>query len=322
MNMKDNPLISIIVPCYKVEKYLPICIESIIRQTYTHLEILLVDDGSPDKSGQICDEYAEKDSRIIVIHKENGGLSDARNVAINQANGEWITFVDSDDFIADNYVETLYGLARELRCDCSVCCLRSFNEGEIPMKRFSLPKKESFPPLKAIELMFYQKKFDHCAQAKLYHRRLFDTGIKYPKGLVFEDMATTYQLLMQSQGVAYTDADLYNYLLRKDSITGNYTPEKIEDGLKVLKMMDDHMEMFHGIEKAYLCRKFTFLMHMLMIMPKTDRHYDEMIADFDSVREEVLLDKHARGKKRIAALLSYLGMDVLKWAYSFVNPRE
>ena len=109
----ETPLISIIVPVYKVEPYLHKCVDSILSQTYTHLEIFLVDDGSPDNCGKICDDFARKDKRIKVIHKKNGGLSDARNVAIDVAKGEYITFVDSDDFVTSDYVETLYHLVEK-----------------------------------------------------------------------------------------------------------------------------------------------------------------------------------------------------------------
>ena len=108
-----QPLISVIVPCYNVEEYLPKCIESILNQTYRNLEILLVDDGSPDNCGRICDEYAAKDSRIRIIHKKNGGLSDARNAALDVMTGEYVTFIDSDDYVSDDYVEYLYKIIKE-----------------------------------------------------------------------------------------------------------------------------------------------------------------------------------------------------------------
>lgn len=315
------PLVSVIVPCYQVEKYLPTCIDSILRQTYSRLEILLVDDGSPDRCGEICDAYALKDDRIKVIHKQNGGLSDARNVAIDQAKGEWITFIDSDDFVADSYVETLYGLAMEYGSDCSVCRFMSIKEGDVVDSHRVTPSKEVFSPLKAVELMFYQEKFDNNAHSKLYHRRLFESGIRYPKGLVFEDLATTYQLLLNSHSVAYTDAELYYYLLRADSIEGAYHPRKIEDGLTVLKMLDDHMDLLQGIEKAYECRKFSFVMHLLLTMPKSDRHYREMTDCIVKMRKKVLLNGHARKKARAAALISYLGMFAVKSVFSLVNCR-
>lgn len=318
----DHPLITVIVPCYKVEPYLPTCIDSILRQTYRHLEVLLVDDGSPDNSGRICDDYAKKDTRITVIHKENGGLSDARNVAIDQAKGEWITFIDSDDFVADDYVETLYGLAIDFGCDCSVCRFRTFKEGSKPVNRHVSPIKEMFTPMKAVEQMFYQEKFDNNAHAKLYHRRLFESGIRYPKGLVFEDLATTYKLLLQSHGVAYTDAELYYYLLRADSIEGSYSAKKVDDGLTVLKSIDENKSLLNGIEKAYQCRKFSFILHLLMAAPETDGHYDEMKDYVMKTRKSVLLDAHARKKARAAALLSYVGIGFVKRVFSIVNQRK
>lgn len=316
------PLITVIVPCYKVEKYLPECVDSILRQTYRNLEIVLVDDGSPDRCGEICDAYAKKDSRVVVIHKPNGGLSDARNVAIDQAEGEWITFIDSDDFISDNYVEILYNLAAELRCECSVCPLDPFREGEEPAVDNVSRLQERLLPQKAVEKMFYQEMFDNNAHSKLYHSRLFESGIRFPKGRVFEDLAITYKLLLLSNGVAYTDAKPYHYLLRDDSIEGQYNPKKVEDGLAVLKSMDENISMFQGIEKAYQSRKFSFLLHLLLTMPKGALHYDEMVSDVKKLRKSVLFDFHGRKKARIAAVLSYLGMDVLKSVFSFVNKRK
>lgn len=319
---KDSPLISVIVPCYKVEHYLPRCIDSILRQTYEHLEIMLVDDGSPDRCGDICDGYAKRDSRIVVIHKENGGLSDARNVAIDLAKGEWITFVDSDDLVNDDYVEVLYRLVSEYGCECSVCLFNTFREGEEPRWFYGASRQEKMEPLKAVEQMFYQEKFDNNAVAKLYHRRLFGDGTRFPKGRVFEDLAITYKLLLHSKGVAYTNATLYHYLLRENSIDGCYSPKKVEDGLAVLKSIDDNIDMLKGIEKAYQCRKFSFLLHLLLLMPKDAEHFEQMVADAKQIRLSVLLDSYARRKARVAALLSYFGTDFLKLIFSFINQRR
>ena len=112
----NSPLISVIIPVYKVERYLDKCVNSVLSQTYTNLEIFLVDDGSPDNSGMMCDKYARDDSRVKVIHKKNGGLSDARNAAIDVATGDWLTFIDSDDYVAPDYVDTLYTLVSEKNC--------------------------------------------------------------------------------------------------------------------------------------------------------------------------------------------------------------
>ena len=135
-----RPLISVIVPCYNVERYLKKCVDSILNQTYKNLEIWLVDDGSPDNCGKICDELLKKDDRIKVIHKENGGLSDARNVAIDQATGEWITFVDSDDYVAVDYVETLYNLVENMTVKYLWQCLVLFMKGRNHKSRAAFMK--------------------------------------------------------------------------------------------------------------------------------------------------------------------------------------
>ena len=119
----NNLFVSIIVPVYKVERYLPRCIESILKQTYTNFELILVDDGTPDRSGIICDRYAEKDSRIRVVHKENGGVSSARNAGIDVAKGEWLTFIDSDDWVANDYLEVLLNPLGTYDCDMTIGAL-------------------------------------------------------------------------------------------------------------------------------------------------------------------------------------------------------
>ena len=182
--------------------------------------------------------------------------------------------------------------------------------------------KECMQPQKAVEQMFYQEKYDNNAASKLFHKRLFESGIRFPKGMIFEDLAITYKLLLLSKGVAYTDARLYNYLLRDGSIEGRYTPKKIEDGLAVLKSMDENIAMFQGIEKAYQSRKLSFLLHLLLTMPKGAAHYEEMVSDVKKLRKTVLFDIHGRKKARMAAVLSYFGMDILKSVFSFFNTRK
>ena len=176
-----QPLISVIVPCYNVEEYLPKCIESILNQTYRNLEILLVDDGSPDNCGRICDEYAAKDSRIRIIHKKNGGLSDARNAALDVMTGEYVTFIDSDDYVSDDYVEYLYKIIKESGVKLSVSSYQTFvddSSAEICTNNPLFVKIVHTND--ALTGMFYQQIFDTSAWAKMYHRSLFSDGIRYP----------------------------------------------------------------------------------------------------------------------------------------------
>ena len=320
-NMEQS-LISVIIPCYKVEKYLPKCIESILEQTYENLEIWLVDDGSPDNCGKICDEYAQKDERIKVIHKENGGLSDARNVAIGQATGEWITFVDSDDYVAATYVEELYSLVIKYNCEVGIALFCPFKEGGTPNLSKIKVVEEKMSPAYAVEQMFYQKRFDTCAWSKLYHRSLFEKGIRYPKGLLFEDLLTTYLLIFNSNGVAFKSKQLYYYLLRPSSIVGAYSPKKVQSALALIDMMDSNKELLKCVEKAYRCRMLSFCFHILLSMPINEKAADSLWMYIKKVRKCVLLDNKARMKARIAALVSYSGLRVARYFFTFVNKRS
>lgn len=311
-----QPLISVIVPCYKVERYLSRCLDSILRQTYSNLEVWLVDDGSPDNCGKICDDYALQDNRVKVIHKPNGGLSDARNVAIDQATGEWITFVDSDDYITEDYVEVLYSIVSKYECELGVGLYTAFKEGEEPITQQNLMVEERLEPLKAIEYMFYQEKFDTSAWAKIYHRSLFKDGIRYPKGLLYEDLATTYLLMLKSNGVAFTNKEIYYYLLRDSSIEGCYNPKKIKSGLAVAALMDDNREILRPVEDAYRCRKFSLFYHLLIPTP-IDAEGRNIMVDYIKVnRWKVLKNFKARKKARVAALLSYFGFDTVRCVFS------
>lgn len=318
----DQALVSVIVPCYKVERYLPKCIDSILLQTYNNLEIWLVDDGSPDDCGKICDEYAKKDSRIKVIHKPNGGLSDARNVAIDKATGEWITFVDSDDYVAEDYVETLYNLVIKYGCDVAVASFTTFNESGKPFLSDIHIKDEKLEPNDAVEQMFYQEKFDTSAWAKLYHKRLFEKNIRYPIGLLYEDLPTTYLLMLKSRGVAYSNKVIYYYLLRSSSIEGEYNPHKLKSGIAITALMDSHEDLLKPVEKAYRCRKLSLYFHLILPAPKDAPGRDVMIDYIRNNRWMVLKDKHARKKARVAALLSYLGFNIVRCLFFFINQRK
>lgn len=320
-----NSLISIIVPCYNVEEYLHKCVESLTAQTYKNIEIILVDDGSPDSSGAICDEYARKDKRIKVIHKENGGLSDARNVAIDIAVGEYITFVDSDDYVALDYVETLYRLVEKYQCKIGVAWLRAFHEGcEIDTKQPPYIEKV-FDRMEGIEKMFYQELFDTAAWCKIYHRSLFDTGIRYPFGLIYEDLPTTYLLFLQSDKIAFCNRIVYNYLLRTSSIEGQpFKANKLESALKILEMIQGHIRELKPIEKAVRCRLLSFCLHILLEMPAgyPDKRKQVLIDYVKRNRWKVLADTRARKKARIGALISYLGLNTARRILNQVKERN
>lgn len=310
-----KPLITVIVPCYNVEQYLPKCVDSILNQTYTNLEIFLVDDGSPDKSGEICDEYARRDNRIKVIHKENGGLSDARNVAMDVATGEYITFVDSDDYCALDYVETLYMLVAENDAQIGITWHRCFDEGTEPMVDSHEGKvTKVFSAEEALKSMFYQKDFDTAAWAKIYHRSLFD-GIRYPKGWLYEDLPTTYRLMHRCRKVAFTNYMSYYYLIRKSSIEGApFKPMKFDSCMKIVNQLKrDHSTMPKSIQKAMNCRIVSLAFHILLDVPQEQEEMRGALLDeIKQLRWSVLFDSKARKKARAACFLTLFGMRAIE----------
>ena len=216
--------ISVIVPIYNVEKYLPICIESIINQTYKNLEIILVNDGSTDNCRKICDKYARKDNRIKVIHKENGGLSDARNVGMEYATGDYIYFIDSDDYIDIKTIEILYKNLKKYNADISMSRFIRTNNNNF-RSDLSNEKIKLYSNVESLN-MLYNKEFTFhenyalfiCAWNKLYKKELLE-GIQYPIGKLYEDGATTYKILYKASLIVCSSLQLYYYYQREESIS-------------------------------------------------------------------------------------------------------
>ena len=242
-------LISIIVPVYNVEKYLNRCIDSLISQTYQNIEIILVDDGSTDSSSEIVDGYLKKDNRIKVFHKDNGGLSDARNKGIEISKGKYLSFVDSDDYVTNTYIETLYNTIIEYEADISICSYKvNYETGQILKKGKN--KKGVYSTEKALKNMLYHRDFDVSAWAKLYKKELFN-GIIFPKGRLFEDAATTYKLMMKSKRISYNLKEEYYYIIRDKSITTNsFNLQKMDLIVSTKEMFDEVSLNYPRLKKA------------------------------------------------------------------------
>lgn len=224
--------ISIIVPVYNVERYLERCIKSIQKQTFTNYELILINDGSLDKSGEICDCYAENDKRISVIHKENGGLSSARNAGIRVAKGAYLFFVDSDDVIHPNALEILYSNMQNNCSDISTGNFCRFSKDSQLNFSYNEKAKKGIE-LSGIEIL--EKLYDRdiaaryvSACGKLIKRDLFD-GILFPEGRLFEDEFTTYLLYYKSRKITAVDMQLYYYFVNDNGITQNLTLQKYFD---------------------------------------------------------------------------------------------
>lgn len=225
-----NKQISIIVPIYNVEKYLRRCIDAILNQTISNLEIILVDDGSPDLCPQICDEYAKRDNRIVVIHQENGGLSAARNAGIKAAKGEYIGFVDSDDYISPNMYELLYDNIEHYDADIAICNFEYVDDNGNALNRPSPMKTEVLTNKQALRKL-EEKRWTYYVTAwnKLYRRSLFDE-VTFPIGKLNEDSAIMHELFHKSRQIATIDDKLYYYVQRNNSIiSGGYNVKRLDE---------------------------------------------------------------------------------------------
>lgn len=241
--------ISIIVPVYMVEKYICRCVDSILNQTFINFELILVDDGSPDDSGKICDEYAKRDERIRVIHQKNQGLSAARNIAIEwslkNSESEWLTFIDSDDWIHKDYLQQLIDAAYCNTVDVSICSYASAYDEETQINLSSVKAQ-------VYEVEEFWMKFRTnatVAWGKLYKRTCFEK-IRYPLGKIYEDEYTTYKILFQQKKIAYISTPLYFYYVNPNSITHEKWSVKHLDSLDALQMQADYFKK-HGLARAH-----------------------------------------------------------------------
>lgn len=223
------PLISVIVPVYKVEPYLRRCVDSILNQTFRDFELILIDDGSPDDCPAICDEYAAKDSRVVVIHQKNGGLSAARNAGIDWAfansDSQWLTFIDSDDWVHPQYLEILLSGVKDYGAEISIGQYQLV-ERPIPIQHISAPQVSILPPVETYLTWFVPS---IAAWNKMYAKYLF-RDLRYPVGKLCEDAFTTYQLLFQSEHIAVIDSILYYYYRNDAGIMGSpWRPAKMDE---------------------------------------------------------------------------------------------
>ena len=284
--------ISVIVPVYNVENYLRRCVDSIINQTYKNLEIILVDDGSPDNCPVICDEYAQRDSRIKVIHKENGGLSDARNVGIDIASGDYLMFVDSDDYISEKMCGILYERLRSSNADMSICGVeRIYPDG----------RNSDYSNIEDALLTrddFFDKMEGKCgwcwvvAWNKLYKKSIFD-GLCYPVGKLYEDDFIIHKLLYKIEKISAVADHMYYYVQRADSIVNQCYSVKNLDSVQVFL---ERGEFFvrHGAScsRINFCLK-TALMFLylnfknLEITPETEQRYEELISYYKNLWNNV-----------------------------------
>ena len=234
MNVK-GPLVSIIVPIYNVETYIEKCLDSILTQTYTQLEVILVNDGSKDSSGKIAKEYALTDQRICYIEQENQGVSCARNKGVEQARGKYILFVDSDDWIEDNLVEECVKIAIHNEADLVEFGIQWVNSTN--GKKIFSKKVETFDNLTTIDMLFKKEKFYIAAWNRLYRKDLIQ-NLKFPEGKKHEDIDYTLRVLYSAQKIVYYDAGLYNYVQHLGSIMNSgFKIDMFKDKTEILEQL-------------------------------------------------------------------------------------
>ena len=311
---EKNDLISIVIPVYNVEQYLSKCIDSILNQTYKNLEIILVNDGSPDRCPEICEEYRLKDNRIKVINKENGGLSDARNVGIDNSSGNYVTFIDSDDYIDDDYIDILYKTLILYNADLSIASHKVIYPKKIIDKatgeKFCTNSKE------VLERILYDEGIDLSAWGKLYKKSLFN-NIKFPKGRLFEDSATTYRLIDASKKIAVNSKSVYNYVIRNNSISNEMFSEKKMDLIISTKEMTDlikkrYPELEKGCERRLMYAYLSTLTQLAKAKEKNKSIQVKLMNYIKHNRRRVLKDKRIPKRDRNGIISTMFGFEFYK----------
>lgn len=306
--------ITVIVPIYNVEQYLSQCLDSILRQTYKNLEIILVDDGSLDHCSEMCDIYQKKDNRIKVIHKKNGGLSDARNTALDIATGDYVTFVDSDDFILPNYVETLYTALKSNEADIAQVKFTYYFDDNDPEKYGSEKGYcRVYSCKEAIYSQLINGEITASACAKLYKIALFES-VRFPVGEIYEDLAVFCDLFLQASRVAYVNLVLYRYRVRKGSIMQqSFNRKQYVEVRWIERNMDMVLERYPDLEPEARARRVSsYFKTLYRILCSKDRtqyrvYQDEMVEKIRRDSKGLLGNRNIDNKLKIKIISLYLG---------------
>lgn len=260
-------LVSVIVPIYNIEEFVCRCVRSIQQQTFANLEIILVDDGSTDQSGAICDELAVEDHRVRVIHKLNGGLSDARNVGLRAASGELITLIDGDDYVAADYIENLLRPFGDVNVDISVSGFEKvLPEADTESSGGNCVAYSVMSRDEGLTRLFYQKGITTSAWGKMYRSVLFE-GVDYPVGEIHEDLPVTYQLLNKARMLAVVDSKDYYYVQHGNSITAQ---KNIERRMPALGFAAEAVQFFEGEEALRAAAQSRLFMEAVYIVSQVD----------------------------------------------------
>lgn len=291
-----KPLVSVIVPVYNMEKYLEECVTSILNQTYPEFELILVDDGSLDSSGAMVDAWGQKENRVVVIHERNKGLSGARNTGIDKAQGEYLVFVDSDDYVAPDYIEVLLQTALAADADMAMCGVYALFQDDC-CKASSMPMQARiYTPQTYMERFYVNTGFFSVVWNKIYKKRLFDT-VRFFEGRLNEDTIIMPRLIAQVNQVAYVPEPLYFYRQRKGSIM--HTAQRKSGIQNLLQIYEDLIQQHEEKNEEHLCR-----LAQKVYMNKSFEHFSELER---SERPEI----RKKQKEYCNRLLTYSKISVL-----------
>ena len=302
--------VSIVVPVYNVETYLNYCVNSLRQQTYTNIEIILVDDGSTDASGEICDQHAQEDERVRVLHIENGGLSNARNTGVKEASTDWIIFVDSDDYYDKRTVEYLVGLRDKYGVELVATPVIEVRDYESKDFSGSLTEKssEKLDRYTALKEMFYGNRVGTHSGGKLYKKTIL-LRFPYPKGMLYEDLAIAYEHIASCKHIAVGDINLYKYYRRPGSIVNSKYSDKLMDFYKAMEWNRSYIERDYPNDKEMrraLNVRYVFNgLHVVHAMLSSD-----MYAEVNKIRKEyiqyfkdVILNSNVTRKNKVKYLM-------------------
>lgn len=309
----SKTLISVIIPVFNVEKYLARCLDTVITQTYTNLQIILVDDGSKDSSGNICEKYAWQDNRIMVLHRENRGPGGARNAGLDVATGEYVVFIDGDDYITNDYIEYLYKLLEENRADMSMCSLKKiYNEKEELDE--CKEKVEIMSSEEAICNLLCQRKVHPAVHCKLYKKEIF-SKIRFPEELYYEDLAIIYRIFDVCEKIVIGTKQKYYYFQHRESIMNQSFNEKKMYRIQAANDLKDFVDKQYPTLREEACVRCLIAgIQVFREIPK-EKGYQQYIDDaweqIVKYRRNAIFCRKTKLSTRLMALSTYFGKSVL-----------
>lgn len=315
-----NEKVAVIIPVYNDEKRIGYCIESIINQEYQNLEILIINDGSKDQSGQICDEYASKDNRIRVIHQENKGLAFVRNLGISEIESDYLVFVDSDDYVSKNYVYNLMFLIQNSSAKLSACRFEKTVENHLDQnKKVQTSDFELIDSQDMLYRMLYHDGAEFSVWDKLYHKSLFE-GIEFPTGELYEDIKVIPEIVKKAETIAiHPLADYFNFLQQNSIQRSDFNHRKLVVVDNINKILNDVQESGRPeLIKAAIYRKCDIIIELMfqIAKPEDASIKEQLWSEFKQMRNIVIRDNHPKARKvRMAAIISYLGLPFFEKMY-------